>query len=431
MKKSDLILEEVLKKIEPSKEDLDFINKFLKDFLIKIKSNIKKQKIIAEVFVGGSFAKNTLIKKNKYDIDLFLRFDKKYPNEKLSTLTKKLLVGIKGSKVVHGSRDYFSIKIKDNFIIELVPVRKISNPKDSENITDLSYSHVRYINKNVKSKKVLNDLKLAKAFCYASNCYGAESYIKGFSGYSLELLVHHYKGFMNFIRAVSKMNPDERNVIDTEKLYKNKQEVLLDMNTSKLISPIILVDPTFKQRNALAALSKETFMRFQKHCLQFLKTPSVKSFEINKINIKKVKENALKNKNEFMLLEISTEKQEGDVAGSKLYKFYNHLFSELERFFIVKGKGFNYNDKQKARIFFVLKKKDFVLCGGPFVKDKKNVAKFKKEHKKTHVKGKRLFAKEKVTFNAEGFVKKWKLKHKTKISEMSIAGVLFLGVQNL
>ena len=30
--------------------------------------------------------------------------------------------------------------------------------------------------------------------------------------------------------------------------------------------------------------------------------------------------------------------------------------NELEKFFIVKNKGFNYNNKQSARCFFVLKK---------------------------------------------------------------------------
>jgi tRNA nucleotidyltransferase (CCA-adding enzyme) len=419
MKQTNLILEEVLKNINPSKENMDFMGKFLKEFMIKINSNIKKQKVIADIFVGGSFAKKTLIKKDKYDIDLFLRFDKKYPNSEISNITKKLLVGIKGVNVVHGSRDYFSIKVKDNFIIELVPVRKISKPSESENITDLSYSHVRYINKNVKGK-ILDDIKIAKAFCYASNCYGAESYIKGFSGYSLELLIYHYKGFMNFIKAVLKINPNEREIIDTEKLYKNKKEVLLDMNTSKLISPIILVDPTFKQRNALAALSKETLVKFQKHCAQFLKTPTIKSFEIKKVDLVKIKENAIKNKNEFLLLEISTEKQEGDVAGSKLYKFYNHICLELERYFVIKNKGFNYNNKQKARIFFVLNKREFVFFNGPFVKDRKNVIKFKKEHKKVFEKNKRLFAKEKFNFNSKDFIKKWKLKNKSKVSQMYI-----------
>ena len=47
--------------------------------------------IDAEIFVGGSFAKKTLIKKEKYDVDIFVRFDKKYTEYDISELTYKAL----------------------------------------------------------------------------------------------------------------------------------------------------------------------------------------------------------------------------------------------------------------------------------------------------------------------------------------------------
>jgi len=54
-------------------------------------------------------------------------------------------------------------------------------------------------------KKILDEIRIAKAFCYANNCYGAESYISGFSGYALELLVYHYKSFLKFIKSMVKL----------------------------------------------------------------------------------------------------------------------------------------------------------------------------------------------------------------------------------
>lgn len=201
MKKINSILAEVLEKIEPSKKELEIIKNSLKEFLEKIEKRIKVLKINAEVFVGGSFAKKTVIKKDKYDVDIFLRFDKKY--KKISDLTEKILKGIKNVSMIHGSRDYFRIKINPAIYFELIPVAKVKNPKESKNITDLSYSHVKYINKKIKSKKLLDEIRLAKAFCYANHCYGAESYINGFSGYGLELLVYYYGSFLKFIKAVS------------------------------------------------------------------------------------------------------------------------------------------------------------------------------------------------------------------------------------
>jgi len=426
-KKTNSILKQALEKVNPSKEELKIINDSLKEFLNKIEKRIKILKIDVEIFVGGSFAKNTVIRKNKYDVDIFIRFDKKYKDKNISKLSEKILKNFENYSVVHGSRDYFRIKINQFLFLELIPVIKVRNPKESENITDLSYSHVKYINKKIKNKKLLDEIRLAKAFCYANNCYGAESYINGFSGYSLELLVYYYGSFLKFIKAVSKMDAhksksgeNNKVVIDIEKQHKTKQIVLMDLNSSKLQSPIILIDPTYKQRNALAALSEETFEDFRKNCKKFLKNPSIKSFEIKKIDLEKIKQNAKKKKYECILLEVKTNRQPGDIAGSKLMKFYKHLSNEIEKFFEMKNKGFNYNEKKSARYFFVVKNKKEILIQGPSVTDKENTKAFKKKHRSTFIKSKRIYAKEKINFNVEKFVEDFKKKNKKQIRDMYI-----------
>ncbi len=415
------ILKEVLKKVEPPEEELKVIKNSLREFLERFERKLKVFKINAEVFVGGSFAKNTVIKKDYYDVDVFVRFDKKYEDREISKLTAKILKEFANVFLIHGSRDYFRIKINPGFFIEVIPVIKIKNPKESRNITDLSYSHVRYIQRKIKSSKLSDEIKLAKVFCYANQCYGAESYINGFSGYALELLVYHYKSFLNFIRALSKIKDKIcKIVIDIEKHYRNKQEVLMDMNSSKLQSPIILVDPTYKQRNALAALSEDTLKKFQKACIKFLKNPSVKAFEIKKTDLEKIKQNAKKKKFEFILLEAKTGKQEGDIAGSKLLKFYKHISDETGKFFEIKDTGFNYNGKKSARYFFVAKNKKEILSQGPNLKDRKNLARFRKKHRNTFAKNKKIYAKEKINFGIKKFIDDWKLKNRKKIKEMDI-----------
>jgi len=415
--KTDDILKQVLERVKPTKEELSEIKKTTNDFLGKFKKQLKKLKIKADVFIGGSDAKGTLIKKGIYDVDVFVRFDKRIKN--ISEVCERVLKSfVKKYTKIHGSRDYFKIDVKTHHI-ELVPVIKIKNFKEAENITDLSYSHVKYVKRKMKGK-ILDDIRLAKAFCYANNCYGAESYIQGFSGYALELLVYHYKGFLKFIRAMAKAK--DKIVIDIEKTYKNKKMILMDLNASKLQSPIILIDPTFKQRNVAAALSDETFDKFKKSCKSFLKSPSIKEFEKKKTDLEKVKKNALKKKFEFILLEAKTDRQEGDIAGSKLLKFSKHLEKEIGKFFDVKNKGFNYNNRQSSRFFFVVKSKKELLIQGPNVKDLKNVKRFKKEHRHCFVKCKRVFSREKIIFTVNDFVKNWKVKNKNKIREMGMTG---------
>lgn len=419
--KNEKILKEVLEKIEPGKEDEKILADSLKAFLIILKKKIEKLKNKPEIFVGGSYAKKTLIKKDEYDIDIFLRFSK-YKDDEISSVTEKLIKGIKNISKVHGSRDYFRIKINDNLIIELVPVLKTGLKENAKNITDLSYSHVKYINGKIKNSKILDEIKIAKAFCHANNCYGAESYINGFSGYALELLVYYYKSFNKMLRELSKKT-EGKIIIDIEKHYKKKSDVLIDMNSSKLESPIILVDPTFRQRNALAALSYETYEKFRKVAKEFLKNPSQNFFEKKKIDLEKIKKDALKKKREFILIEVSTDRQEGDIAGSKLFKFYNHMTEEISRFFDVKNKGFNYNRKKSARYFFVVSKKKEIIYDGPFDKDEKNVKSFMKEHKNIFKKKNRIYAREKVSFGIKEFLKKWEIKNKRKVKEMSIDSI--------
>ena len=421
-KKVDDILKEILIKVEPSKEELKNINESLSQFKGKIEKQIKRHKLEAVIFEGGSFAKKTIIKKDNYDIDIFIMFSEKFKGQNISKLTKKLLKGIKGVSVIHGSRDYFQIKDSKDFFIELIPVIKVKDPKKAENITDLSYSHVKYINKKIKNREILDEIKIAKAFCYATKTYGAESYINGFSGYSLELLIYYYKSFLRFIKAIAG-HKQGKIIIDLEKHYKKKNEVLLDMNSSKLGSPIILVDPTYKQRNAIAALSDETFSKFKRAAKDFLKNPSIKYFEIKKIDLEKIKKDALTKKNEFILLELKTQKPAGAVAGSKLLKFYKHLESEIAGFFEIKNKGFEYNDENTAKCFFAAINKLEKIRRGPFLKDKLNVNNFKKEHKNTFEKAGKICSREKFNFSLNEFIENWNEKYKRKINEMSISEV--------
>ncbi len=414
-------LNKIIDEITPEEKLINNHEKEIKNFINKIEKRIKKLNINAEVFLGGSFAKNTVVKKEKYDADIFIRFSKEYKN--ISKITKKILKGIKKQKV-HGSRDYYRVRARKNFIIEVVPVLMINSPEEAENVTDLSYEHVNYINKKIKTKEILDEIKLAKSFCEANKYYGAESYINGFSGYALELLIIHYGSFLEFIKDMAKLKQgNQKLIIDIEKKYKNKNEIAFDLNQSKIQSPIILIDPTYKKRNSLAALSYETFENFKKTCKDFLEAQNkekIKYFKKHKTNLKKVKKQSKKQDLNFILLEAKTNKQSGDIAGTKLSKFYKHLREEISKYFEIYNKGFNYDMKHSSKFFFVLKPKKEIIFMGPPVGDKENVKKFKKQHENVLQKRGRFYALEKVTNNPQEFIKNWKKSNKRKLKEMSI-----------
>ena len=417
-KEVDKILKKESESIRINENDFNEIKKVCKDFVLDLKNKIKKKKIRAEIFLGGSLAKDTVIKKDReeiYDIDIFVRFEKKYPENKLSELLEKVLG--KNAKKVHGSRDYYQI-LRNRIRIEIIPVLKIKNPKEAKNVTDLSYFHVNYIvNKIKKKKKLADEIRLAKAFAYAQNCYGAESYIHGFSGYALELLISHYGSFLKFIQEITKSK--DKIIIDDSKFYKKKENVSMEMNESKIQSPIILIDPTFKERNALAGLSMETFENFKKSCKTFLENPSSEFFKKKKII------DEFRNYKGLIIISVKTNKQKGDVAGTKSKKFFDFFIFKLKREFEIKKAGFDYDEEKNiAYYYFVLNKKQEEIIKGPPVIMINNLTGFKKAHPGAFIKESVAYAKVSHNLSFKEFLKKFLEKDRKIIREMGIQKII-------
>ena len=380
------ILKEVLSKIKPNKEGEVFIEKKIKDFISRIK--VKDAKVI----LGGSGAKETWLK-DANDADIFIQFsyDKyKDKSDKLSDILEKQIKKSFKLNRLHGSRDYFQVKEK-GYTFEIIPILEIKKAETALNITDVSPLHAEFVK---KYNKLSDDIRLMKQFCKANNIYGAESYINGFSGYMCELLVINYNGFLNLLKAACKWKDKE--VMDIKNFYKGKN-ILMDMNKSKIISPLILVDPVQADRNAAAALSEEKFLLFKKKAKEFLKKPSNSFFEKKEINTK-----------DFMVIEVDSLEGKEDVVGAKLLKVFNFIKEKLiKEGFIVKDSIFTFDREKKA--FFYFKAKDvssIKIIEGPNVKFKDHVKFFKKKNKNTFVKGKVIYAKEKRKFvKAKDFIK--------------------------
>lgn len=400
--KAKEILKKELNKIKISEKKKEELVKKTDRFCGKIREKLKKKKIDGEVFLGGSLAKNTILKKKKQDIDIFVRFNKKYNDGEISDLLDKVLPK---SKRIHGSRDYFQIK-KKNLIFEIVPVTKISKPEEARNVTDLSYFHVKYVKDNT-DEELANQILLSKHFCYYQNCYGAESYINGFSGYALELLTIYYGSFLKFIKSVQK----DKIILDPANHYKSKKKILTNLNEAKLQSPIIFIDPTYKRRNALASLSRDTFKKFKRKCKDFLKNPSPKFFKEEKIN----------KKDYNLILKAKTSKQMGNIAGSKLFKFYKLVDMWLNRYFEIEKKRFFYNDKKEGRFYFNISKKERIV-EGPSVEVERHVKRFKNKHKNTFTKKDKIYSREKPV-SIKKFLRLFRKKNKGKIKDMDITSL--------
>ncbi len=351
-------------------------------------TSLNKKLSGASAILGGSGAKGTWLS-GSHDVDIFVLFDFQKYFQKSDTLSEVLLPSLKKAfpkkkiERLHGSRDYFQLSY-EGITFEVVPILKISKAEDAVNITDVSPLHAKWVTKQCKNKE---EVLLAKQFCKAQGLYGAESYIAGFSGYVLEILIVRYGSFEKLLKACLKWKKKE--IIDVAGHYKGK-DVLFELNKSKTISPLVVVDPVDSSRNAAAALGDEKVALLKTVAKKYLKNPADSFFVKQEV----VKENL---KGNVVWLDVVPLKGKRDVVGAKLLKVFVHLSKRLEPFGISKS-GWEYGEK--SFFYFVLKRDglpEFDIRKGPPVKMKDAVKQFKKKHKTTFTKSGHVMARIKNT----------------------------------
>jgi len=399
------IFGKVIQRIKPEKEEF----KEAGDTIDEINELLKQSNIDAGCMAGGSYAKGTILN-DDFDIDLFIRFDYSYKDKDISQMLAKALTPLK-PVLVHGSRDYYHLRRKD-LLFEIIPVLMIDDYKQAVNVTDMSPLHVGYARDYFEDNPGLADeVRLAKQFCKAAGIYGAESYIRGFSGHVLDLLLIYYKSFEQFLMQAAVWG--NRVIIDIEHRL---DDPIKQLNKSKTQSPLIIVDPMQQDRNAAAAVSREKFEIMKKKAKDFLQNPSEDFFVIKKLNLKEVKSRA---KDEcLIILKVKPLRGNEDVVGTKVLKCFEHIEKSLRKNdFKIIGSGWEFEPEESV-LYYILKKErlsDKVTLQGPPLKQKQDAERFRTKHKSVSVKNNRLFAEENRKYKApeqlikdlikEGYVK--------------------------
>src|SRR3989338_875841 len=382
-------MQEILQKIKPSKEEKRKLQQSVNSFLDRLNSKLNDAKAI----LGGSGAKGTFLA-GSYDVDIFVQYDYKKFQDKSEELSDYLEKSLQSSfpkyplTRLHGSRDYFQLKYED-YTFEIVPILKIKKAEEAKNITDISPLHAIWVNKNVKDK---DQVLLIKQFCKAHNIYGAESHIMGFSGYGLEILIGKYKTFTNLLKTSQQWKAKE--VIDPQQHYK-KGMALFHLNQSKQLSPIIIIDPVDKTRNAAAALSEEKLTLFKTKAKEFLKKPSEEFFLKKEIDCTQLKKEAEQKKQHLIFFSIIPLAGKKDIIGAKLLKAY-HFLEKLLQPITIKKSCWDWNS-----MYFILEQKELPsekIRKGPPMNLPENVLDFKKKNKNTFVKDGEIYAKIKTPF---------------------------------
>jgi tRNA nucleotidyltransferase (CCA-adding enzyme) len=265
--KVNKVIESAYKTFSPSESERESLQKTADFVMSELDKRARKKKINVELHLGGSFSRGTWIKGTS-DIDVFVVF----PAEEGTKLLRKLVPN--GYTEEHGTRTYF-VGNEKGVRVEIIPMVKVTNIEKVENSVDFSVLHYNYVNRKMNPRLVM-DAILMKQFCKSAGCYGSETFIHGFSGYSLELLIINYGGFLSLLEAVSHWKPPV--FIDLEHRYGGLEEAKREVGANT--NPLILVDPVNSKRNVCGSLSVDKFASLLLHTKQFILNPSMSFFTV-------------------------------------------------------------------------------------------------------------------------------------------------------
>lgn len=337
---------EIINKIQPKESEKKEI-KSLSEYLIKIINDAAAENDInAQAVLVGSVAKGTWLS-GKADIDIFIKFPLDTTLEYLKE--KGLFLGEECIKVMKGEREYryashpYITGLIDGLEIDFVPCYDIKESKKIKSAVDRTIPHTEYVKKHLTSAEA-HEVLLLKCFMKTIDTYGSEFKVGGFAGYLCELLILHYKTFLNVLEnASSKWKPCYH--ID-----------LAGHGTTHLFSePLVVVDPVDHNRNVAAALSLQKMSEFVAASRNFLENPSTSNFKPDDIpiDLNSAKEKFQTRETKTLILNFKAPEIPADALYPQIKKTANSLVRLIERNdFRVFGSGF-WTDEKKIIIVLV------------------------------------------------------------------------------
>lgn len=258
----------ILKDIKPTAEEQRQIGEMSDRIVSYLKDKCKSDGIDAKIAVVGSVAKHTALK-GKSDIDIFMAFpldaDEDYLKETGLYLAHECCRHFNSKPQHHfASHPYVTSDI-EGYEVDLVPCYEIEDGSQLKSAVDRTILHTRYV-KSKLSEKDCDEVLLLKKFMDMTGTYGSEFKVGGFAGYLCELLIIKYGSFEETLKSAAGWRYGH--VIDLE-----------DYGTAgQFKDPLVVVDPTDKNRNVGAALRVNKMAEFIQSARNYLSSENKKNY---------------------------------------------------------------------------------------------------------------------------------------------------------
>lgn len=260
--------EQILNDIKPTSDEQHQIDEMSSKLVSYLQKTCDDEGIDAKVTIVGSVAKHTALK-GKSDIDIFIAFPLDVSKD---TLKKKgLYLAHKcndafGGEASHhfASHPYVTSDI-DEYEVDFVPCYAIEMGEQIRSAVDRTILHTRYVKEKLSSEGC-DEVLLLKKFMDMTGTYGSEFKVGGFAGYLCELLIIKYGTFEETLKQACSWKYGQ--VIDLEEYG----------TAGNFKDPLIVIDPTDKNRNVGAALRLNKMSEFIQSARNYLSSDNKRDY---------------------------------------------------------------------------------------------------------------------------------------------------------
>ncbi|MDT7891233.1 MAG: CCA tRNA nucleotidyltransferase [Thermoproteota archaeon] len=356
------IIEKAKEKTSISHEERERLNEVVKEVIEKLEEKKKELNLDLIIEVHGSFAHDTWLSGDK-DVDIFVL---KRSEEVIEEAMKLAKSTFKDYVEKYAEHPYVTVFYK-GYNFDIVPAYLLEKGEKIKTATDRSRLHTLYL-KEVLNDELRKEIRLLKLFLKTLDLYGAEIKTGGMSGYLCELLIVHYRSFLNLIRSAINWKPYKTIIGE----WKGPPE------------PLVVVDPVDSTRNVASSFKRVEDFKYA--CILFLENPSLRFFEGRKYSsqIELALDIFEKRGTEVLVIEIEYPKIPPDQFWGEIKRAERSLNNFLQVYDFEILDSLTYSDEEKvAAIILELRSKELKelrTLVGPPLSELKNVKSFIKKH---------------------------------------------------
>lgn len=266
------ILNRVLEEVKPTEEEEKQVMEVVEDVISILKQELTQKAGVEEISLEGSFAKGTWIR-GKEEADIFVQFNPRVDRETMASLTikagKTAVEKLGGFARLRYAEHPYVEGIVKNIQLNIVPCYRLD--KGWKTAVDRTPHHTKFVKSNL-TKEQRDQVRLLKALLQASNLYGAEIRVGGFSGYVTELMIVKYKTLENLLKHATTWKPPV--VMEITSTSVDRVQIIRKFPNS----PLIIPDPVDENRNAASAVTLQKLSEFILLAKLFIEEPSSRFF---------------------------------------------------------------------------------------------------------------------------------------------------------